>query len=137
MEVSQARIRAIQAFLNLPENKARAQRRAELNQEIDDQQERMNNAGRRCAALEEAQRSKCDQLGQRKDLLSRAVTEEAELEKYFQEDLQLRLCSISDGSWNSAPGKPAAESVRRIGNVRPNASVTRSATITSSTTIRF
>lgn len=112
MEVSQARIRAIQAFLNLPENKARAQRRAELNQEIDDQQERMNNAGRRCAALEEAQRSKCDQLGQRKDLLSRAVTEEAELEKYFQEDLQLRLCSISDGSLEQRAGEAC-------GRIRP------------------
>ena len=56
MEVSQARVRVIQEFLSRPENRARAQRRAELDREMEDQQERMSDAGKRCAALEAEQR---------------------------------------------------------------------------------
>lgn len=97
MEVSQARVQAIQAFLDRPENQARAQRRAELNQEIEAQQELMNDAGKRCAALEAEQSAKRDQFQQRNDLLCHAIMEEDDLEKYFMEDLQLGLSSVSDG----------------------------------------
>ena len=96
--VSQARVRVIQEFLDRPENKVRAQRRAELNQEMEYQQERMNDAEKRCAALEVEQRGKQEQLRQRSDRLSYAVMEEADLEKYFREDLHLGLCSISEGT---------------------------------------
>ena len=98
MEVSQARVRAIQEFLDRPENQARAQRRAELNQEIEKQQALMNDAGKRGAALEAEQSAKRDQFQQRNDLLCHAIMEEEDLEKYFLEDLQLGLSSVSDGT---------------------------------------
>ena len=112
MEVSQARVRVIQEFLGRPENRARAQRRAELDREMEDQQERMSDAGKRCAALEAEQRGKREQLQQRNELLRGAVIEEDDLEKYFGEDLRLSLCSVSDG-----PLEQQAEEA--YGKVRP------------------
>ena len=112
MEVSQARVRVIQEFLSRPENRARAQRRAELDREMEDQQERMSDAGKRCAALEAEQRGKREQLQQRNELLRGAVIEEDDLEKYFGEDLRLSLCSVSDG-----PLEQQAEEA--YGKVRP------------------
>lgn len=98
MDVVQARLQAIQEFLNRPENRAMAQRRAELNRELDEQQKRMNEAEKQCAVLEAEQKNLRSQFHQRNDLLCRAVMEEDDLEKYFQEDLQLGLSSVSDGS---------------------------------------
>ena len=112
MEVSQARVRVIQEFLSRPENRARVQRRAELDREMEDQQERMSDAGKRCAALEAEQRGKREQLQQRNELLRGAVIEEDDLEKYFGEDLRLSLCSVSDG-----PLEQQAEEA--CGKVRP------------------
>ena len=111
-EASQARVRVIQEFLGRPENRARAQRRAELDREMENQQERMSDAGKRCAALEAEQRGKREQLQQRNELLRGAVIEEDDLEKYFGEDLRLSLCSVSDG-----PLEQQAEEA--YGKVRP------------------
>ncbi|MFR3921522.1 MAG: hypothetical protein ACLTYN_05600 [Dysosmobacter welbionis] len=83
MEVSQARVRVIQEFLGRPENRARAQRRAELDREMEDQQKRMSDAGKRCAALEAEQRGKREQLQQRNELLRGAVIEEDDLEVFW------------------------------------------------------
>ena len=58
----------------------RAQRRAELNQEIEEQQKIMNDAGKRCAALEAEQSARRDQFQQRNNLLCHAIMEEDDLE---------------------------------------------------------
>ena len=98
MDVAQARVQAIQEFLDRPENQARAQRSMELDQEMEAQQKRMNEAEKQCAVLETEQKNLRAQFQQRNDLLCRAVIEEDDLEKYFREDLQLGLSPVSDGS---------------------------------------
>ena len=97
IDVSLSRIQAIQAFLEQPENQAKAQRRTELNQEMDAQQKRMTDAKRQYAVLENEQNHKRMQFQQDNDRLCRAVIEEDDLEKYFLEDLKLGLSSVSDG----------------------------------------
>ena len=84
----------------------------ELDREMEDQQKRMSDAGKRCAALEAEQRGKREQLQQRNELLRGAVIEEDDLEKYFGEDLRLSLCSVSNG-----PLEQQAEEA--YGKVRP------------------
>lgn len=112
MEISQARVQTIQEFLNRPENKARAQRRAELERAIEEQQTLKHNAETRCAALEVEQRTKRDQFQQRNDLLRDAIMDEDDLEKYFLEDLQLGLSSVTEGALDQR----AAEA---YGKIRP------------------
>lgn len=97
IDVSQSRIQAIQAFLEQPENQAKAQRRTELTQEMDAQQKRMTDAEKQYAVLKSEQNYKRTQFQQRNDRLCRAVIEEDDLEKYFLEDLKLGLSSVSDG----------------------------------------
>ena len=98
MDVAQARVRAIREFLDRPENQARTRRRAELNQEMEAQQTRINEAEKQCAILETEQKNLRTQFQQRNDLLCRAVMEEDDLEKYFLEDLELGLFPSSDDS---------------------------------------
>ena len=88
-----------------------AQRRAALNQELEAQRLRMNEAEKRCAALEVERRAKGEQLRQRNELLSGAVLEEDELKRYFQEDLGLNLCPLSQGTLEQCAGE-AWEKVR-------------------------
>ena len=105
LELSRARVQAIQEFLDRPENRARAQRRAALNQEMEAQRLRMNEAEKRCAALEVERRAKGEQLRQRNELLCSAVLEEDELKRYFQEDLGLNLCPLSQGTLEQCAGE--------------------------------
>lgn len=98
LETSQARVQAIQVFLDRPENQARAQQRAELEQVIEEQQTLKHNAENRCAALEVEQRTKRGQFQQRNELLCDAIIDEDDLEEYFLEDLQLGLSSVSEGT---------------------------------------
>ena len=111
-DVAQARVQAIQEFLDRPENQARARRRAELSRELEAQQKCRSDAETQCAVLEVEQRGKREQLQQRNELLRNAVIDEDDLEKYFREDLQLGLCPVSDGSLE----QQAKES---YGKVRP------------------
>lgn len=112
LEVSQARVQAIQEFLDRPENQAKAQRRAELEQEIEKQRDCQQGAEKQCVLLEERRRHFCDLLKQRNDTLRDAIMEEDDLEKYFLEDLHLGLSSVSQGALEQR----AAES---FGKVRP------------------
>lgn len=112
LEISQARVQAIQAFLDRPENQARAQRRAELEEEIEKQRVRQQDAEKQCGILEERHRYLCDLLRQRNDTLRDAIMDEDDLEKYFLEDLQLGLSSVSEGALEQR----AAEA---CGKVRP------------------
>lgn len=98
LEVSQARVQAIQEFLDRPENQAKAQRRAELEQEIEKQRDRQQGAEKQCVILGERRRHLCDLLQQRNDTLRDAILEEDDLEKYFLEDLRLGLTSVSQGA---------------------------------------
>ena len=112
LEVSQARVQAIQEFLDRPENQAKAQRRAELEQEIEKQRDCQQGAEKQCVLLEERRRHLCDLLKQRNETLRDAIMEEDDLEKYFLEDLHLGLSSVSQGALEQR----AAES---FGKVRP------------------
>lgn len=112
LEVSQARVQAIQEFLDRPENQAKAQRRAELEEEIEKQRDRQQGAEKQCVLLEERRRHLCNLLKQRNDTLRDAIMEEDDLEKYFLEDLHLGLSSVSQGTLEQR----AAES---FGKVRP------------------
>ena len=62
-------------------------------------------AEKRCAALEVERRAKGEQLRQRNELLCSAVLEEDELKRYFQEDLGLNLCPLSQGTLEQCAGE--------------------------------
>lgn len=97
-DLAQARVQAIQVFLDRPENQTRTRRRTELEQEIEQQRTLQQSAGTQCGVLEERRRHLCSLLQQRNDTLRDAILAEDDLEKYFREDLQLGFSSLSDGS---------------------------------------
>lgn len=98
LEVAQARIQAIQEFLDRPENRAREQRRFQLNQEMEQQQARRQEAEKQRGILGERRSHVQEQLQQSSQTLREAVMTEDDLERYFQEELQLGLCPVSEGS---------------------------------------
>lgn len=95
MEVSRGRIQAIQDFLNRPENRDRARQRAELEQEIETQRGRMQEAEKQRGILEERRRYLSGLLQQQNETLQEAVWEEETLKQYFLEDLRLGLSPVS------------------------------------------
>lgn len=98
LEVSQTRIQSIQEILNRPENREREQRRTQLEQEIQHQQERKQLAKTQHAVLGERRQNLQISLQQRNEALRNAVIDEDDLEKYFQEDLRLGLSPVADGT---------------------------------------
>ena len=89
LQVSQSAAGELQAFLDRPENQARARRLAELDQEIDRQDQENRSAEKECARLEEQLKSSSEAIARRKEGLLNATIEEQDTERYFQEDLSL------------------------------------------------
>ena len=95
MEVSRAKIQVIQDFLNRPENRDRARQRAELEQEIETQRGRMQEAEKQSVILEERRRYLSGLLQQQNETLQEAAWDEEALKQYFLEDLRLGLSHVS------------------------------------------
>lgn len=94
--VSQAAMKEIQAFLDQPENQARARRLEELDTEIS-RQERENRAAEiECARLETELKNFGENIERRKQSLLDATIEEQDLEHYFSEDLKLGFSGLDE-----------------------------------------
>lgn len=93
--VSQASAQELRDFLNQPENQARARRLAELDQEINTQDQENRNAREQCARLEEKLVSSGAILLQRKQELTEAMMREQDLEQYFREEWELGLSDLN------------------------------------------
>ncbi len=87
--VSRSAMEALQAYLDRPENQARARRLEELDQEIDRQDQENRNAGNECIRLETELKNFSAAIARRKEDLLDATIEEQDLERYFREDLDL------------------------------------------------
>ena len=85
----------IQDFLNRPENRDRARQHAELEQEIETQRGRMQEAEKQRVIREEKRRYLSGLLQQQNETLQEAVWEEDALQQYFLEELRLGLYSVS------------------------------------------
>ncbi len=94
--VSQAAMDEIQAFLDRPENQARARRLKELDDEIDLQDRENRNAIEQCARLEEQLKRFDETLQRRKQSLLDATIDEQDLEHYFLEDLELGFSGLDE-----------------------------------------
>lgn len=95
LSVSQASAQELRDFLNQPENQARARRLAELEQEINTQDQENRDAREQCARLEEKLANSGAILSQRKQELAEAMMREQDLEQYFKEDWDLGLSDLN------------------------------------------
>lgn len=89
LDTEDAKINALRAFLERPENQARAKQLQELAKEIETQQGRIHDAGARCAALKENIKTSTREIERAQSLLRDAVLREMDLERYFSEELAL------------------------------------------------
>ncbi len=96
MQVSQSTVDELQAYLDRPENQARARRLAELEDEIDRQDRENREVGEMCAALEVELKTSSETLKQRKQKLLDATLGEQDTERYFLEDLELGFSGLDD-----------------------------------------
>ena len=97
LQVSQSTADALQAYLERPENQARARRLAELDQEIGLQDQENREAGEACASLKVKLESSSDVIARRQETLLNAAIEEQDLERYFREDLDLGFSGLDAG----------------------------------------
>nr|WP_325205031.1 TIGR02680 family protein [uncultured Oscillibacter sp.] len=97
LRVSQSSADALQAYLERPENQARARRLAELDGEIALQDQENREAGEACAGLKAELNSSRDAIARRKENLLNATIEEQDLESYFREDLELGFSGLDEG----------------------------------------
>lgn len=96
LQVSQSSADALQAYLDRPENQARAHRLAELDREIERQDQENRSAGEACVRIEEQLKTAGELIQRRKDALLNATIEEQDLERYFQEDLRLGFSGLDE-----------------------------------------
>ena len=111
LEISQVRIRSIQEVLERPENQERQRRRTQLEQEIQYQQKRGQEAEKEYVRLEERLQGLQNSLRKQHEAVHHAVMEEDTLEKYFREDLQLGFLPVSEGTLEQC-AREALEKVR-------------------------
>lgn len=97
LQVSRSAADALQAYLDQPENQARAHRLAELDEEISLQNQENRKAGEACAGLKAELKSSSDTVARRKENLLNATIEEQNLERYFREDLELGFSGLDEG----------------------------------------
>ena len=97
LQVSRSAADALQAYLDQPENQARARRLAELDEEISLQDQENREAGEACAGLKAELKSSSDTVARRKENLLNATIEEQDLERYFREDLELGFSGLDEG----------------------------------------
>lgn len=81
--------------MNQPDNQTRARRLAELEQEVNTQDQENRDAREQCARLEEKLASSGAILSQRKQELTEAMMREQDLEQYFKEDWDLGLSDLN------------------------------------------
>ncbi|MCM1233764.1 MAG: TIGR02680 family protein [Ruminococcus flavefaciens] len=94
LSVSQAAVSEIQAFLDKPENQARARRLEELEAEIGRQDQENRTAENECIRLKTELKNFDETIQRRKQNLLNATIEEQDLERYFLEDLELGLSGL-------------------------------------------
>ena len=90
----QAGIQELRDFLSRPENQARARRLAELDREIQVQDQENRDAEKQCIRLEGERNSADEIIRQRKQRLTEAEMDEQDLERYFAEDLDLGFVTL-------------------------------------------
>ena len=93
LDTEEAKVAALQAFLNQPENQARVQKLQELAAEIETQQSRFSEAEKCCVALGENSKESRRNIQRDQDILRDAVMREIDLERYFSEELALGFAS--------------------------------------------
>lgn len=96
LQVSRSAADALQAYLDRPENQARARRLAELDREIELQDRENREAGEACASLKVELKSSSETIARRKENLLDATIEEQDLERYFLEDLELGFSGLDE-----------------------------------------
>ena len=96
LQVSRSSAEELQAYLNQPENQARARRLAELDDEIDHQDRENRKAGEACASLTAELKNSSDTIARRKENLLNATIEEQDTECYFREDLELGFSGLDE-----------------------------------------
>ena len=94
LSVQQAAAGELRAFLERPENQARARRLTELEEEIRHQDAENRDAEKQCIRLEEQVKQAGEAIEGRKQSLTSAVMEEQDLETYFREDLALGFSGL-------------------------------------------
>jgi uncharacterized protein (TIGR02680 family) len=101
LEVGRSRIQAIEEILNSPENRAQAQRRADLKHALSVQQQRKENAARTCATQEERLHNLADILARQQEILAQLKQRTAAARDYFQEECSLGLPNCAEGTLDS------------------------------------
>lgn len=96
LQVSRSTADALQAYLDRPENQARARRLAELDREIELQDRENRETGEACASLKVELKSSSETIARRKENLLDATIEEQDLERYFLEDLELGFSELDE-----------------------------------------
>lgn len=94
--VCQSSLEELQTYLDRPENQARARRLAELDQEIDYQDQENRKAENECVRLETELKNSGETIAWRKENLLNATIEEQDLERYFLEDLELGFSGLDE-----------------------------------------
>ena len=99
LDREQVNIESFEKYLNLPENRERAQRIEALDREIAELREKLRGAGERCVSLQKDLESVAGRIQSTNEDYLKAVLKEDDLEKYFREDLALELVDIpAEGS---------------------------------------
>lgn len=96
LQVSRSAAEELQAYLDRPENQARARRLAELDREIELQDRENREAGEAFASLTAELKSSSETIARRKENLLNATIEEQDLERYFLEDLELGFSGLDE-----------------------------------------
>ena len=80
--------------MDRPENQARVRRLAELDQEIDHQDQENRSAEKECVRLETELENSAETIARRKENLLNATIDEQDTEGYFLEDLKLGVFGL-------------------------------------------
>lgn len=112
LQVSRSAADELQAYLDRPENQARARRLAELDQEIELQDQENREAEKECARVEEQLKNSSELIQRRKDALLNATIEEQDLERYFREDLELGFSGLDENLGLEERARQAASKVQ-------------------------
>ncbi len=96
LQVGRSSAEELQAYLDRPENQARVRRLAELDQEIDHQDQENRSAEKECVRLETELENSAETIARRKENLLNATIDEQDTEGYFLEDLKLGFFGLDE-----------------------------------------
>jgi len=111
LEINRAAAGELRAFLDRPENQARAKRLEELEREIESQDRENRDADRKCVQLTEQLNASKEAVQTKKQRLLEATMDGHGLETYFSEDLALGLSGMDS---KQGLEKCAREAVSRM-----------------------